>query len=36
MPKGTALWVAIIAVVVVVVLVLMATNVISFPWAWGR
>ncbi len=35
MPKGTALWVAIIVGLVVVVAALVMTNVISLPWAWG-
>ncbi len=36
MPKGTALWVAIAVVIVVVVALLVMTDVISFPWTWGR
>jgi len=32
MPKGTALWVAIIVALIVLVAILASTNVISLPW----
>ena len=34
MPKNSALWVALIALVVAVVAVLAAANVITLPWTW--
>ncbi len=35
MPKNTALWVALIALVVAVVAVLASTNVITLPWGFN-
>ncbi len=34
MPKNTALWVALVALVLAVVAVLAAANIITLPWAW--
>lgn len=35
MPKGTALWVSIAALVVAVIAILVATKVVTLPWVWG-
>ncbi len=35
MPKNSTMWIAVIALVIAVVAILLATNVISFPWGWG-
>lgn len=36
MPKENTMLIAIIALVVAVVAILLATDVISLPWAWGK
>jgi hypothetical protein len=36
MPKGTAMWVVLAIIVLLVLGVLVYTDVISLPWAWGR
>lgn len=35
MPKDNTMLIAVIALVVAVVAILLATDVISLPWAWG-
>jgi hypothetical protein len=36
MPKNNTMILAVIALIVAVVAILLATDIISLPWAWGR
>jgi hypothetical protein len=34
MPKGTAMWLVLAAIIVIVVGVLVVTDVVTLPWHW--
>lgn len=35
MPKNTAMWISVVALVLAVVAILAVAKVITLPWSWG-